>query len=171
MSEAVKKKLEAAAYVAVIVLAVVTSAVLVKRFLIGGDGAVRPEGGIVAGTRLTLPGVDWAEADRTLLLALSTQCRYCTESAPFYRRLAAEAAKRRNVRLVGVLPQRADESGAYLSRHGVALGRTVQASPDVLGVRGTPTLILVDGSGAVVKSWVGRLPEGEEADVLAHLGG
>lgn len=169
MSDSVNKKLEAAAYVAIILLALVTAAVLAKKFLLAGAG--RPDPRIAAGTKLSLPGVDWAERDKTMLLVLSTDCRYCTESAPFYQRVAAEAARLPNVRLVAALPQPPGESREYLSRHGVAVGEVVQALPPALGVAGTPTLILVDRSGAVVRSWVGKLPEGEEAAVLTMLAG
>jgi hypothetical protein len=38
-----------------------------------------------------------------------------------------------------------------------------------IGVRGTPTLILIDGGGVVKQSWVGRLSADEEAEVLSRL--
>jgi hypothetical protein len=38
-----------------------------------------------------------------------------------------------------------------------------------LGVRGTPTLILVDGSGTVADVWVGALPSNQENEVISRL--
>lgn len=42
-------------------------------------------------------------------------------------------------------------------------------SPAVLGIRGTPTLILVDATGNVRKVWIGKLPTEKESDVLDEL--
>lgn len=171
MSDKLNSRIQLAANVAIIIVALLTSAVLAKRYLLGGTGGGRPDPHIAAGTTLSLPGVDWAGAEKTLLLTLSTDCRFCTESAPFYRRLAASTAGRTDVRLVALLPQSPGESREYLSRHGVEVREVIQARPGSLGVAGTPTLILVNKSGSVIKSWVGRLPEGEESEVMAHLGG
>lgn len=39
----------------------------------------------------------------------------------------------------------------------------------VIGVRGTPILILVDGDGKVTDVWVGALQPGQEEEVLGRL--
>jgi hypothetical protein len=36
-------------------------------------------------------------------------------------------------------------------------------------VRGTPTLILVDGDGKVADAWVGALPPEKENEVISRL--
>ena len=168
MSEAPNKRLEAAAYVSIIVLALVTSGVLVKRYWLDRRAAAPRDPRIVAGTKLSLPALNLGRSERTLILGLSTTCHFCTESAPFYRKLAEEASKLADVRLVAVLPQPAAESRQYLEKLGVRV-EVVEASLDSVSASGTPTLILVDKAGVVRKSWVGRLPEREEADVIAHL--
>ena len=38
-----------------------------------------------------------------------------------------------------------------------------------IGVEGTPTLLLVDESGKVIASWVGKLGPDQEAAVFARL--
>jgi thioredoxin-related protein len=40
---------------------------------------------------------------------------------------------------------------------------------EVIGVRGTPTLLLIDKQGAVKESWVGKLPPDKETEVLNHF--
>ena len=99
-------------------------------------------------------------------MVLSTTCHFCTESAPFYQRLVQEKAKHGDVRLVAVLPQSISDAQQYLSEHGILVDQIAQAVPDAVHVRGTPTLIMVDHTGSVVQSWIGKLPAEKEAEVL-----
>lgn len=166
------KRVELLANVAIIVVALLLGGVLVKRYLLAPTepaGGPAAESRIKPGERLALEGYDWAASDRTLVLVLSTQCRYCTESAPFYRKLAEQRAGGGKARLVAVLPQTVDDARSYLGGLEVKVDEVKQLRPDQLGVRGTPTLILADNSGKVVDVWVGKLPAEREADVLAKL--
>lgn len=169
----IHKKIELLANVAIIVVAVLLGGVLVKRFLWPDPGrpqAPSPER-IKPGTRLSLPGVDWGRSKQTLMLVLSTNCRFCTESAPFYQRLAREKAGRPEVGLLAVLPQGVAESQKYLGEHGVVVDQVTQAAPGAAYAQATPTLILVDQSGTVLDSWVGKLPGPKEDEVLSRLFG
>lgn len=101
-------------------------------------------------------------------MVLQKDCRFCTESAPFYRDLAS-AAPSKALRLLAVLPQ--DESVArdYLKSIDVQIEEVRQLSLSSLNVRGTPTLILVNSTGTVIKSWVGKLPDDKQKEVLDML--
>jgi len=101
-------------------------------------------------------------------MALSTQCHFCTESPPFYQRVTKVDPKIPNLRLVAVFPQSTSESESYLKNLDVRVD-DVKQSPSLLGVRGTPTLILTDEQGAVVQSWYGKLSSTQEQEVLARL--
>jgi thioredoxin-related protein len=101
-----------------------------------------------------------------LILALSTTCHFCTESGPFYQRIAEERA---GARLIALLPQSIEESRQYLNKLGIEVSEVRQSPTGALGVTGTPTLILVNNEGAVVNFWVGRLPAEKEAEVLSNL--
>jgi hypothetical protein len=116
------KKVELLANVAIIMVALVLGVVLVRRYLLPGTQteANLPDQ-LAVGTRLALPGVDWAENNRTLLLALSKGYYFCRESAAFYPRLAAERAGRGDLRLVAVLPQPVEEGRGYLNELGVGV--------------------------------------------------
>lgn len=164
------KRVELLANVAIVVVAIILGVVLVNRYLLPGSTqpeAVRgPASEIKPGTKLSIPGVEWGGAERTLVMALSTTCRYCTESAPFYQKLAQEKAKHADVSLLAVLPQSGEESQKYLGGLGVKVDDVRQATPTSFGVSGTPTLILLDREGAVLNSWVGKLPPEREAEVL-----
>ena len=114
-----------------------------------------------------LPDVDWAKNKRTLVLAISTQCHFCTESAPFFQRIEKERAK--DLKLVAVLPQPVDDGRNYLEGEGVHVDDVKQAALNTIGVNGTPTLLLVDGNGTVAQLWEGKLQPDQEGSVLAVL--
>ncbi len=124
---------------------------------------------IQSGAKADFINVDWGKSDRTLLLVLQAGCHFCSESAPFYKRLAGEAAQASGIHLVAVLPQDVAEGSQYLNSLGLNIGDVRQAQLDALGVSGTPTLILIDGTGVVMKSWVGKLSGDREAEVLTQL--
>jgi len=165
------KRVELLANIAIIVVAILLGGTLVYRYLRPASPAptsvervqVKP------GTKLSLSGVDWGKGDRTLLLVLSTTCRFCTESAPFYQRLAQEKAKNGGVSLIAVLPQSIGESQKYLTGLGVSVDDIRQAPPDAVKAVATPTLIMVDRTGSVTQSWVGKLPAEKEVEVLSRL--
>jgi thioredoxin-related protein len=112
--------------------------------------------------------IDWKTSAQTVVLAISTTCHFCTESAPFYKRLISNKG---DVRVIAVLPQSAEEGHAYLNRLGVVVDEIKQISLHKIGVRGTPTLILVDSSGVASNSWIGKLPADQELIVLTALQG
>lgn len=174
MSNTIFKKTELIANIAIIVVALLLGAVLVKRYLLKGDETAAPartvDPRIPAGTKAALTGVDWAKNGQTLLLVLSRDCHFCTESAPFYQRLTKETAGRADVHLVAVFPQAVEEGRKYLDNLGVAVNEIMQAAPSSSGAGGTPTLILVDANGVVKNSWVGKLSAPEESEILNQLG-
>lgn len=174
MPEKLLKRTELLANITIIVLALLLGGVIVKKYLLPGGEAAdarRADPRIPAGTKATLPGVDWAKNGRTLVLVLSRDCHFCTESAPFYQRLTRETAGRPDVHLVAVFPQEVSEGRKYLDGLNVSIQEVRQASPSSTGAGGTPTLILVDGSGVVQNSWVGKLAAPEESEVLNRLTG
>ena len=172
MSGEILKKTEVLANIAIIVVAILLGGVLVKKYLLPGNdagSAASADPRVPAGSKVSLPGVDWAKNGQTLLLVLSSDCRYCTESGPFYQRLTRETAGRQGIQLVALLPQEVEEGRKYLAGLGVPVNEVRQAAPGNTGARVTPTLILVDGGGVVKNSWVGKLTAPEESEILSQL--
>lgn len=162
-----KQKVEFLANVAIIVVAVAVCAVLFRQYAFPAAGPESPRPAV--GSKVELPGVDLSSGGKTLLVVLQEGCRFCTESGPFYQRLAREvAARARGVKVVAVLPQDPDEGRRYLSTLGVPDVEVKQASLTALGVGGTPTLIMVS-DGTVSDVWVGKLDAAEESQVLGKL--
>jgi thiol-disulfide isomerase/thioredoxin len=158
------KKLDILTNIAIVIVALIASAVLVKNYLLS-----KPEQGvplqIAVGEKLSLTDVDWKGNRNTLVLALTPGCDSCSESAPFYRRLSAELPVQR-VHLTAVLPASVEESREYLRSLKVEIGDVRQGSFQSLKVEGTPTLILVDEEGVVRNVWLGRFPPDKEQQVI-----
>jgi len=115
---------------------------------------------------LNIPDLIKFRDGRTLLLALSTGCHFCTDSAPFYQRVSQEHG---DTHLVAVFPQEASDGEQYLSKLGIQVDEVKQASFVELGITGTPTLALIDNSGKVLKIWEGALSPENENEVLRRL--
>lgn|SRR2546425_2633802 len=169
------KKIELIANLTIIIVASLLAVVLIKDHLltrapVGASRSVsqprESENQTANGTNLSSLDVDWKQSKQTLVLAISSTCHFCSESAPFYRKLAQQ---KRNTRLVAVLPQSEADGQEYLSKLGVSVDEVRQLPLDKIGVRGTPTLFLVDDSGVVRNSWEGKLAAEQEADVLSTV--
>lgn len=121
--------------------------------------------------KFPLLDVDWSKSNRNIVLALSTSCHFCTESVPFYRRLDEQRAEHDEVRLIVVMPQSVVDSKRYIDDKNLVADDVRQIKLSDIYVAGTPTLIVVDQTGAVVESWVGRLPPEKESEVQTRVFG
>ena len=166
------KKIEAAANIAVIVLVALFGWTVFH----GGaanTSAASPVGqpaGPKIGLNLNqtpLKDVNWAGNKSTLVLGLQTTCHYCTESGPFFQKLALAAAG--STKIVAVLPQTVEESKEYLSKLGVHVDEIRSDPLSSIRVSGTPTMMLADGKGIVKNVWVGKLPEEQQTEVLSAI--
>jgi hypothetical protein len=132
-----KDKIELIANLSIIVVAVLLCIVSVKSYIIPApvqnSAAAPTEARKITkrGDPVTLSGVDWQKNGRTLLLALSTTCHFCTQSGPFYQRIVKEHG---NAQLVALVPQAVDEGQDYLKKLGVIIDDVRQVSLDSLGL-------------------------------------
>lgn len=158
------KSIELAISILIISISVSLSAFAINRFLISPLKTSQPE----TKREINLSGYNFAENSKTLILALQSNCHFCNESAPFYKRLV-EKAKGKDIKLVAVLPTSIEESRPHLDKLGLSEIEVKQSSLDDLLITGTPTLILFDNTGAILNSWVGKLPPEIETKVLEEL--
>ena len=121
------------------------------------------------GKPVSLEGVNWKENRRTLILYLSTQCRYCHESSPFYQRLVAMNTKNKDLKLVAVLSQPVDDAVKYLKSNSIGIEQVYNGSLVNIGVRSTPTLLLVNEEGVVSDFWRGKLTPEKEEEVMKKI--
>jgi hypothetical protein len=167
------KRIELAANIAIIVTAVLLCVVLVRNYIlppavvdpISSRGQL-PMADELTGKRSSVEGLDWNANGKTMVLALSTTCHFCSESIPFYKRMIEKAGGNA---VVAVFPQSVDEASAYLKTNGLTIATIKSATLDSIGVDGTPTVMMVDRQGNIVKSWRGKLDKNGEKDVLDAL--
>lgn len=165
-STPLSRKLELGANIGIIVVAIAACAILARNYLFPNSRGEGPQ--IKAGERLALKNVEWKANNRNIVLALSTSCHFCTESAGFYRQLS-DACRKQGVHLIAVFPEPVSSGASYLQGEGVAVDEIRQAVFRDIEIRGTPTLLFVDSQGVVKQVWVGKLPSDVETQVLGKL--
>lgn len=165
--------LEIAANSATIVVALLLTVIIVRSHILPGSAStlrnvqrVAPIDQVRVGSEMNkrIPGVNWRANRRTVVLVLSTRCHFCTESAPFFRSLKEKA--RNNVKFVAVLPQPVAESERYLSGEGLHFDEIQQAPVGKIGVKGTPTMLLIDRDGIVRRTWAGKVSNDKQQEAL-----
>lgn len=120
----------------------------------------------IAGATLSIP---LPTARTSLVMMLSTTCRFCTESAPFYKTLLRANADQ-NVYVVGIFPQNFDAAATYLKELELPVQDIRQGDLTALGITGTPTLLLVAPGGRIERAWRGRLSPEQEDEVFRAVG-
>jgi hypothetical protein len=166
-----RSTLDRLSQVSFILMCLVVAGVGVQR-LTAGDARPVPRGPFEPGARLALheqlrPGT----AKASLVLALSTNCQYCTASMPFYRRLAGlDAVRNGRVKLLVVSLQQPEVMRAYLETHGMTAAGIVHAPESGVPLQATPTILLVGPDGAVVRSASGQLRADEEERLITDVG-
>lgn len=111
---------------------------------------------------------EWQESTETVVLVLQVGCRFCDESASFYRELLPRAAEK-NVRVVAVMPNELGEARDYLQAKEISIPTIEKLEISQLRIRGTPTILLLDKTGTVKNAWEGKLSHLQEKDVLKSL--
>lgn len=160
------KHLDKIANIAIIAAVIVFLAVTVRANFGGHRLPLDPSTALI-GTTVHLTGVQFPKDRNSLLLVVSTTCHFCKDSLPFYKQLTEKSRGRVNV--VAVLPQPQAEAMKFLQDAGVKPDQIVNAGPDAVGARGTPTVLLIDGNGKVNHAWAGRLDEKGQESLLASL--
>jgi hypothetical protein len=87
---------------------------------------------------ISLPGIDWSHSEKTVLLAVSTDCSFCTASMPFYKKLAEMISTDKKLNLISVTPQSLSEGQAYFDKSDVKIRTFVQGHFDSLSLFNIP---------------------------------
>lgn len=153
--------------IAILLAALILSALLVKKFFF--QPTQKADYRIAADATLSINGINWADSDRTVLVALGKECKYCSESAEFYRRLAAGIASQNNMRLIALFSEKESEAEAYLKQLEVPIRELRYLSLSSLGIKSVPTLAILDRNGVVTDMWVGKLSPLEERALMSKL--
>jgi thiol-disulfide isomerase/thioredoxin len=166
-------KLDKVANIALIIACALLIGTLARNYYLSRKTDPNLELGLEKGEQVKFPGdapADGQSAQATLVLALSTHCGFCQDSLPFYQKLAAfKNSSPARVRLATVMSEPKEEIEAYLKKQGIAADAVFSIPVSQIGVKGTPTLLLLDGQNKLIESWVGKLNSQEESEVIAHL--
>lgn len=104
----------------------------------------------------------------TIRFALATDCKYCEESALFYRTLLATRAVS-NFHAVAVFSEPITLATAYLNSRHISVDDVKQAELRSLGIVGTPELSILDSEGHVLKTWQGMATAKVQWEIAAAL--
>jgi hypothetical protein len=170
MSAGARSRLETSGQIAFIVMCVAVAGAAVRYALTRQDVTVPARPPAVA-VGATIAGAEKFNGDppakAVLILGLSTNCKFCTDSLPFYARLAAlEPVKSGRVRLSVASVQEVDQMSSYLRLHNLSISPIVTFGQTSLRIAVTPTIILMSRDGTVLETWEGRLDARAEARVL-----
>ncbi len=177
-SESLRKKLDVAANVAIIVFAAIIAIVLIRQQINRRADAKRVaaaeelQSALNPGRQIQPPiGYDWNQHNRTLLMALRYGCIHCEKNMSFYRKVKARVDKAGlNTSLLSIFPDDSFVAQHDLDTHGLnGLPYIANVNFVELHVFGTPTLLLIDNKGTITHSWLGELSEHDQEEVIGEL--
>jgi hypothetical protein len=148
------------------------SSALLVATIAGAWNAVAPNLREWRAERVSGPALDGITYGKgpTLVMVLRSDCRYCIESARFYSRLThLKKSQRATGRIVAAFPVADQSALKFLFERSIVPDQVVRYEKGQLIVQGTPTLLLVDETGELKRTWVGKLSAGEEADLINSL--
>ena len=120
---------------------------------------------------LTLPGIDWSRAPRHIVLAMTLSCKFCQSSADLYKRLSEWVSAHPEFSFIVVAPESESGLKQWMMAKGVLNYSHVKENFHLRGFRYTPTIVLVDQSGAVTDMVVGKMSADEEDELFNRLAG
>ena len=155
---------EAAVFAGVVMVGLVGGGLILRQnhqlqLLVAG-----PPKFVVEGVRLEpIGGYRWDSHEGTLAIALKADCPYCEASMGLYRRIA-DLQRAQHLK---VYPPILYPDGANMGRPEIMnIERLANIDYVKLGIRGTPTVLLVDSRGTVRRKWAGQLALAQEENVL-----
>ena len=166
-----RKLSEIGSNVAIILLAVLVGYFAFNRFLSPTPPAPANAdvSAIKPGSKLSVKNVDFSKSEKSLMLVLSTECKYCTDSVPFYQRLVERNSIDKKLQIVATFTQEPAEAAKYLIEKNLSVDQIVKTDPSEIQVRGTPTMILMDKTGTVLETWAGKLSPEKETEVAERV--
>lgn len=103
-----------------------------------------------------------------MVVFVQSGCRYCAQEMSFYRELLRVQAATGAYQLVFAGYESVDLLRAYLDRNGLS-GATAVTVASVPGLAGTPTILIQEPDGRVVRSWQGVLSPVQKAELRKLL--
>ncbi|MFV0388490.1 MAG: peroxiredoxin family protein [Pyrinomonadaceae bacterium] len=170
------KNIELVSNLAIIVVSIVFVLFVANRFLsttrsdsnseiLSATSKQKPV--LESGAKVSIPNLDLT-GTRTLVVYVRKGCKFCDNSLPFYKHLI-EGNSKSNSAVVFVSQDDTKIMHKYLEEHSIATNRIYKADLSTIGVRGTPTLLLLDSNGKLEEYWIGQLSDEKQLQVLEKL--
>jgi len=168
-------RLEKVTYICLIFVTLLSSTLLLEerfwpRAVPGRRGPATTNA--LVGKHIEFPNVAWDHSARNVILFISSRCHFCDESSPLYRHLANLRETTPPAAIYVITRDDVPTMKQYLATKQIQVDGIYLAKVDYtqsLGLRGTPTLLVVDSTGTVKRSYVGKLDNSREQDLMAAL--
>jgi hypothetical protein len=122
------------------------------------------------GKRFALSGKNWDSARPTIVIALASWCPHCKASVGFYRAVVkANESAEPPARLLVVSAEPPETTRRFLTENGVVVESVRQSGLDEIGVRGTPTVVVVGGDGIIRKVLFGEISGAQQTEFLRSV--
>lgn len=172
-----RSRFDFATNVIVVVTCLLICALAAHRWIERGDAQ---RVGISAMPPVYPPGFQLSESSGiefgrpTVLVGLSSQCGFCAQSIPQLRRLNKEWSRlsRGHGHLVAVGAEASSVLATYLKDNGLSAFEvhSVTRTSELAAVATrTPSVVLLDSTGAVLASWPGLITADRMAEVLQRV--
>jgi hypothetical protein len=163
--------LDKIANIAIISVALLMGFVIIKNYLFEKANNTQTLSAVV-GRKVSLSEVGFEKSSLSVVLLLSTQCRYCAQSMPFYKALSDMRRKpESSFQLFTVFPQDRLTVESHLKDFGLSTD-AIETGPKFfqeMGVLTTPTLLLVNSKGVIEKAWAGELTVNSQNEVISDI--
>ena len=162
-------KLETTTHVFLIGLCCLAGGLLIEQRFFSSTEADTVSARDLAGREVKLPGANWQAAPVSVLLQISSTCRFCNESMPFYKQLMA--ARQAQAAKVPVIVASADAVAVmrkHLEDQQVIVDKVLHSRLESFGTP-TPTVLIVDSKGVVRRAFIGELDPSGEKELLSII--
>lgn len=110
------------------------------------------------------------DSDRVLVIAMSSHCPYCARSLPLIAELVKFTRESRlRSQIIGVFPPNDHNAHEFLLRGNIEIPITASLAFNDIGVRVTPTFLVLDRSATVREIVVGQLSDDSAATLRKAL--
>lgn len=166
-----KSYLESATNGAVLLVTVLILSSFAVNYFYRGRSAPQMISGFRKGQKISpVAGINYGDSTHTLLIAMNTQCDYCTRSIPFYNEIAKRTQNSKvPLQIVAAFPNPLEQVQKYVEQHQLNLATKNSVDMKQLNLSDTPTMILVDQGGNIIDFWVGAIPPEDQQRVLESL--
>ena len=155
-----RAKIEFGLNIVITIAVVIIAGVLLKRTFFQDQpnhATLEQQAQMLLGTRINIPGGDWARNRKSLIFFLKKDCVYCEAIAPAYRELISDS-QQFNVNLIAILPNSVDEGRKYVESLRLPIESVQSGSLASYKIPGTPAVLMVDTEGIVRGVWFGAEP-------------